>query len=111
MALLTHATHALAGFDAWVSGLRRDESPTRADTPVVQWDTTHQMVKVNPIARWSEHDVQQYVAAHDVLVNPLLAAGYPSIGCAPCTRRPDPGADPRSGRWPGLAKTECGIHQ
>ncbi|WP_407562051.1 phosphoadenylyl-sulfate reductase [Streptomyces sp. 184] len=100
----------LAKYDSWATGLRRDESPTRANTPVVGWDTKRRKVKVSPIARWSEADVQRYVAEHGVLTNPLLADGYPSIGCAPCTRRVAPGEDARAGRWAGFAKTECGIN-
>ncbi|WP_181786809.1 phosphoadenylyl-sulfate reductase [Streptomyces phytophilus] len=100
----------LAAYDSWATGLRRDESPTRADTPVVGWDAKRRKVKVSPIARWSEADVQNYVAEHGVLTNPLLADGYPSIGCAPCTRRVAPGEDARAGRWAGFAKTECGIN-
>ncbi|HEX4700539.1 MAG TPA: phosphoadenylyl-sulfate reductase [Pseudonocardiaceae bacterium] len=101
---------ALAGYDAWVTGVRRVDSPGRADAPVVSWDDRHGLVKINPIVAWSDERFDQYVAEHQVLVNPLVAAGYPSIGCAPCTTRPLPGADPRSGRWAGLAKTECGLH-
>ncbi|AKH85464.1 phosphoadenosine phosphosulfate reductase [Streptomyces sp. CNQ-509] len=100
----------LAAYDAWATGLRRDESPTRANTPVVGWDAKRRKVKVSPIARWTEEDVQAYVAEHGVLTNPLLADGYPSIGCAPCTRRVAPGEDARAGRWAGFAKTECGIN-
>ncbi|MFF0726304.1 phosphoadenylyl-sulfate reductase [Streptomyces sp. NPDC004134] len=100
----------LAAYDAWATGLRRDESPTRANTPVVGWDAKRRKVKVSPIARWTEADVQAYVAEHGVLTNPLLADGYPSIGCAPCTRRVAPGEDARAGRWAGFAKTECGIN-
>jgi phosphoadenosine phosphosulfate reductase len=101
---------ALAGYDAWATGLRRDESPARAGTPVVGWDPRRGKVKVNPIARWTQADVDAYVAAHDVLLNPLLQDGYASIGCAPCTRRVADGDDARAGRWAGLTKTECGIH-
>ncbi|MFW6721585.1 phosphoadenylyl-sulfate reductase [Streptomyces sp. MAR4 CNY-716] len=100
----------LAAYDSWATGLRRDESPTRADTPVVGWDAKRRKVKVSPIARWTEADVQNYVAEHGVLTNPLLTDGYPSIGCAPCTRRVAPGEDARAGRWAGFAKTECGIN-
>lgn len=100
----------LAAYDSWATGLRRDESPTRAGTPVVGWDAKRRKVKVSPIARWTESDVQNYVAEHGVLTNPLLADGYPSIGCAPCTRRVAPGEDARAGRWAGFAKTECGIN-
>ena len=101
---------ALAPYLAWASGVRRDESPARAETPVVGWDAKRGKVKVNPLAAWTQDDVDAYVAAHGVLVNPLLSDGYPSIGCAPCTRRVAPGDDPRSGRWAGSAKTECGLH-
>ncbi|SHM75929.1 phosphoadenylyl-sulfate reductase [Actinacidiphila paucisporea] len=101
----------LAGYDAWATGLRRDESPTRANTPVVSWDAKRQKVKIAPIARWSQEDVEAYVAEHGVLTNPLLMDGYPSVGCAPCTRRVLEGEDARAGRWAGLGKTECGIHQ
>ncbi|MFI0909061.1 phosphoadenylyl-sulfate reductase [Streptomyces abikoensis] len=100
----------LTGYDAWATGLRRDESPTRADTPVVGWDARRGKVKVSPIARWSEADVDAYVAEHGVLVNPLLMDGYTSVGCAPCTRRTLAGEDARAGRWSGTGKTECGLH-
>ncbi|MGW5368721.1 phosphoadenylyl-sulfate reductase [Streptomyces sp. NPDC004009] len=100
----------LKGYRAWATGLRRDESPTRADTPVVGWDEKRRKVKVSPIARWTQDDVDAYVAEHGVLTNPLLADGYPSIGCAPCTRRVLEGEDARAGRWAGRAKTECGLH-
>lgn len=100
----------LAGYSAWATGLRRDESPTRAGTPVVGWDERRQKVKISPIARWSEADVDAYVSAHGVLTNPLLMDGYASVGCAPCTRRVAAGEDARAGRWAGRAKTECGLH-
>ncbi|MFY9806646.1 MAG: phosphoadenylyl-sulfate reductase [Pseudonocardiaceae bacterium] len=100
----------LAGYDAWVTGVRRVEAPTRANTPLVGWDSRHDLVKINPLAAWSDEDLAAYIEAHSVLVNPLVDAGYPSIGCAPCTAKPAPGADPRSGRWAGRAKTECGLH-
>ncbi|MCC3774861.1 phosphoadenylyl-sulfate reductase [Streptomyces sp. UNOB3_S3] len=100
----------LAGYDAWATGLRRDESPTRAGTPVVGWDARRGKVKVAPIARWTEADVDAYVAEHGVLVNPLLMDGYTSVGCAPCTRRTLTGEDARAGRWAGTGKTECGLH-
>ena len=101
---------ALAGYAAWGSGIRRDESPTRATTRLVDWDAPRGMVKVNPLAAWSQDDVDRYVAANDVPVNPLLELGYGSIGCAPCTRPVAPGEDRRAGRWAGQGKTECGIH-
>ncbi|MDO0925130.1 phosphoadenylyl-sulfate reductase [Streptomyces sp. TG1A-8] len=100
----------LEGYRAWATGLRRDESPTRAGTPVVAWDDKRRKVKVSPIARWSQEDVAAYVAEHGVLTNPLLTDGYASIGCAPCTRRVLEGEDARAGRWAGLSKTECGLH-
>ncbi len=100
----------LASYTAWASGIRRDEAATRADIGVVEWDAKREMVKVNPIATWTQADVDAYVAENGVLVNPLAYDGYPSIGCAPCTRRVAPGEDPRSGRWAGTAKTECGLH-
>jgi phosphoadenosine phosphosulfate reductase len=100
----------LAGYDAWITGLRRDEAPTRAATPVVGWDEAFGLVKISPLARWTADDVAGYAARHAVLVNPLVADGYPSIGCEPCTRRVAPGEDPRAGRWAGSAKTECGLH-
>ncbi len=100
----------LAEYDAWATGLRRAETHNRVIAPVVGWDARKGKVKVSPLARWSDEDVERYIDQHGVLVNPLLYDGYPSIGCAPCTRRVAPGEDPRSGRWAGTAKTECGIH-
>lgn len=100
----------LAGYDAWVTGVRRVEAPTRANTPLIQFDEKFGLVKINPIAPWSDADMDAYIAEHGILVNPLVAEGYPSIGCAPCTAKPAPGADPRSGRWAGTAKIECGLH-
>jgi phosphoadenosine phosphosulfate reductase len=101
---------ALQRYDAWATGLRRAETRNRVIAPVVGWDAQKRKVKVSPLARWSDEDVERYVAANDVLVNPLQYDGYPSIGCWPCTRRVAPGEDPRSGRWAGTGKTECGIH-
>lgn len=101
---------ALRPYTAWAGGVRRAEAPSRADTPVVAWDARRGKVKINPIAAWSDEQVATYVAEHDILVNPLRAIGYTSIGCAPCTSAVAPGEDPRSGRWSGLAKTECGLH-
>ena len=100
---------ALAGKDAWLTGLRRAESASRTSTPVVGYDSRG-LVKVCPLATWSDDDVDRYIAEHDIIVNPLLFEGYPSIGCWPCTERVADGADPRSGRWAGSAKTECGLH-
>lgn len=100
----------LRAYEAWATGLRRDESPTRANTPVVGWDDKRGKVKVSPIARWSQDDVDAYVAEYGVLTNPLLMDGYASVGCAPCTRRVLEGEDARAGRWAGRGKTECGLH-
>jgi phosphoadenosine phosphosulfate reductase len=101
---------SLAGYDAWATGLRRAETQNRVIAPVIGWDAKKGKVKVSPLARWSDEQVEQYVADNGVLVNPLVYDGYPSIGCAPCTRRVAPGEDARSGRWAGMNKTECGIH-
>ncbi|SDF29204.1 phosphoadenylylsulfate reductase (thioredoxin) [Blastococcus fimeti] len=101
---------ALAGYAAWGSGVRRDESVTRADTKLVDWDAKRGMVKVNPMAGWTQDVVDAYIAEHQVPVNPLFELGYGSIGCAPCTRPVAPGEDPRAGRWAGSTKTECGLH-
>jgi phosphoadenosine phosphosulfate reductase len=100
---------ALAGKAAWMSGLRRAEADSRVDAPIVSRDLRG-LVKVNPIATWSDQDVAGYLADHDVIVNPLLEQGYTSIGCQPCTVRPVDPADPRSGRWAGRSRQECGIH-
>jgi phosphoadenosine phosphosulfate reductase len=100
----------LERYDAWATGLRRDETHNRVNAPVVGWDENKRKVKVSPLARWSQDDVDRYVAEHGVLVNPLQYDGYPSIGCWPCTRRVAAGEDARSGRWAGTGKTECGIH-
>jgi len=100
----------LRGYSAWVTGLRRVEAPTRANAPLISFDEQFGLVKVNPLAAWTDDDMDAYIAANNVLVNPLIDEGYPSIGCAPCTTKPAVGADPRSGRWAGLAKTECGLH-
>jgi len=101
---------ALRGYSAWVTGLRRVEAPTRANAPLISWDKAFGLVKINPLAAWTDEDMQNYIDTNDVLVNPLVLEGYPSIGCAPCTAKPAAGADPRSGRWAGLSKTECGLH-
>lgn len=100
----------LAGYDAWVTGIRRVEAPTRANAPLISFDDAFGLVKINPIAAWSDETMQDYIDTNGVLVNPLVDEGYPSIGCAPCTAKPEPGSDPRSGRWAGRAKTECGLH-
>jgi phosphoadenosine phosphosulfate reductase len=101
---------ALDPYDAWITGVRREETDARSDTLVVEWDAKRGMVKVNPIASWSEDQVETYIADNGVLVNPLVDEGYPSIGCATCTMPVKPGADPRSGRWAGTGKSECGLH-
>jgi phosphoadenosine phosphosulfate reductase len=101
---------SLAPYDAWFTGVRREETEARSDTRVVSYDARREMVKVNPIVEWTQQQVDDYIAANGVLVNPLVYDGYPSIGCRTCTARVEDGADPRSGRWAGTAKTECGIH-
>ena len=101
---------ALAGYDAWASGVRREETPARAGAGVVEWDAKRSMVKVNPIARWTTEQVETYIAENHVMTNPLLMDGFASIGCEPCTRRVAQGEDARAGRWSGNAKTECGLN-
>jgi phosphoadenosine phosphosulfate reductase len=101
---------ALAGKRGWISGLRRDQATTRRDTPVVQWVNQFELVKINPLVRWTEVDVWAYIVKHDVPYNPLHDRNYPSLGCTYCTRAVNPGDDPRSGRWQGSDKVECGIH-
>src|SRR5882762_8201826 len=96
----------LAGRAAWVTGLRRAESSTRAGAGTVEWDAGRRMVKVNPIVAWSDDDVARYIAEHDIIVNPLRDKGFDSIGCAPCTL---PGSG-RDGRWAGSDRLECGLH-
>ncbi len=100
----------LAQYDAWATGLRREETHDRVITPVVGWDEAKGKVKVTPLARWTQSDVDRYISDNNILVNPLQFDGYPSIGCWPCTQRVAAGEDSRSGRWVGSAKTECGIH-
>jgi phosphoadenosine phosphosulfate reductase len=101
---------ALVGKRAWISGIRRDQSATRKDVAVVEWDEGFDLVKLNPLAAWSEDDVWAYIRANNVPYNPLHDDGYPSIGCVHCTRRVLPGEDRRAGRWSGFDKVECGIH-
>ena len=101
---------ALAGKAAWMSGLRRDESPSRADSPILARDLRG-LIKINPLATWTAADVAAYIESNDIVINPLLNQGYSSIGCMPCTNKVAPGDDPRSGRWSGQDKTECGLHQ
>ncbi len=98
------------GFRAWITGIRRDQAPTRANVRVVEWDAKFGLVKFNPLALWTWADVWDYIRAHDVPYNELHDRGYPSIGCAPCTRPVAEGEDPRAGRWAGFQKTECGLH-
>ncbi|HEX2046249.1 MAG TPA: phosphoadenylyl-sulfate reductase [Acidimicrobiales bacterium] len=100
---------ALVGREAWMSGLRRADAATRADAPIVSLDRRG-LVKVNPLATWSDDDVAGYIAEHDVPVNPLVFRGYLSVGCRPCTQPVAEGAAPRSGRWAGSSRTECGLH-
>lgn len=100
----------LSGYDGWITGIRRDQAPTRANAQVFEWDAKFDMLKVNPLAFWTSEDVWEYIRLNDVPYNPLHDQGYPSIGCLHCTRPVAPGADPRSGRWTGFAKTECGLH-
>lgn len=102
---------SLAGYDAWVTGARRVDAVTRSEMPLVTWDQGHGLVKINPIAAWSDMDVEVYQMANALPRNPLVAQGFPSIGCQPCTNKVAPGEDPRSGRWAGQDKTECGIHE
>jgi phosphoadenosine phosphosulfate reductase len=99
-----------ARFDAWATGVRREQSPTRANTPIVQWDKKFGLVKVSPLAKWTKKDVWTKIVAEDIPYNPLHDQGYPSIGCWPCTRAVFAGEDERAGRWSGRAKTECGLH-
>jgi phosphoadenosine phosphosulfate reductase len=101
---------ALTGYRAWASGIRRDEAPTRRNVGAVEWDAVRSLVKVNPLVNWTKADVETYITDHGVLVSPLLARGYLSIGCAPCTLPAALDGDARSGRWVGKVKTECGLH-
>ncbi|OYD09193.1 phosphoadenylyl-sulfate reductase [Paludifilum halophilum] len=100
----------LSGYSAWCTGIRREQSPTRVNTEVVEWDDNLKMVKLNPLAFWKESQVWDLIHAHGIPYNPMHDRMYPSIGCMPCTRKVMPGEDPRSGRWAGTAKTECGLH-
>ncbi|GEL93742.1 phosphoadenylyl-sulfate reductase [Cellulomonas composti] len=100
----------LAPYGAWITGMRREDAPTRTDIPVVGWDAKRGKVKLNPLAAWTQEQVDAYVDAEHVVLNPLRQAGYTSIGCAPCTRAVLPGEDARAGRWSGTGKVECGLH-
>jgi len=101
---------ALAGRDAWISAIRRDQAPTRANAPIVGWDKKFGLAKVNPLANWTKRDVWDYILKNDVPYNPLHDLGYPSVGCWPCTQAVGAGQDDRAGRWAGTAKKECGLH-
>ncbi|MCL6632917.1 MAG: phosphoadenylyl-sulfate reductase [Alicyclobacillus herbarius] len=104
-------TEWLAGHEGWITGIRREQAPTRRNAKTFEWDKKFGLVKVNPLVRWTNDEVWDYIKAHDVPYNPLHDQGYPSIGCFHCTRPVAPGEDPRSGRWAGFAKTECGLHK
>jgi phosphoadenosine phosphosulfate reductase len=101
---------AIEGYAAWVTGMRRVDAPTRTDIELVGWDERRGLVKLNPLAAWTDSDIDRYVEENDVFLNPLRQEGYASIGCAPCTRPVAEGEDPRAGRWAGKTKTECGLH-
>ena len=101
---------ALEGREAWVTGLKRCDTPLRSDAPIVSWDPLRNLVKINPLATWSDDDVAYYVSDHHLPSHPLASKGYLSIGCAPTTRPVVAGEDPRAGRWAGTGKTECGLH-
>lgn len=104
-------TQALAGLKAWITGIRRDQAPTRANAPIVSWDGKFNLVKINPLVKWTNKDVWDYIHKNGVPYNLLHDRNYPSIGCEPCTRQVMPGEDPRGGRWAGSQKTECGLHK
>jgi phosphoadenosine phosphosulfate reductase len=101
---------ALEPYLAWITGIRREETSHRAGARVVEWNAARGKVKVNPLARWTHEQLTTYIEHNGILVNPLQYDGYPSIGCEPCTQRVAPGQDPRSGRWAGTGKSECGIN-
>ena len=104
-------TRVLSGFDAWVTGIRREQPPTRAHANPIEWDHLFQLVKVNPLVRWTWADVWTYISLYEVPYNEMHDRNYPSIGCIQCTKPVMPGEDPRSGRWEGRDKTECGLHK
>ena len=101
----------LKGFDAWITGIRRDQAPTRANAKMIEWDGKFNLVKINPLAKWTWADVWTYIKVYEVPYNELHDRNYPSIGCTHCTKPVMPGEDPRSGRWQGREKTECGLHK
>ncbi|PSR23604.1 MAG: phosphoadenylyl-sulfate reductase [Sulfobacillus acidophilus] len=100
----------LADKTAWITGIRRDQTVQRRHAAVIAYDARYHLIKINPLVRWNERDVFRYLVRHQVPYNPLHDCGYPSIGCMPCTHAIKPGDDPRSGRWAGQEKTECGLH-
>lgn len=104
-------TRVLRGYDAWVTGIRRDQAPSRAQAGLIEWDQKFQLIKINPLARWTSTDVWTYIKVYEVPYNPLHDQNYPSIGCTYCTAPVAPGNDPRAGRWKNFAKTECGLHK
>lgn len=104
-------TNILSKYEAWITGIRRDQAPTRANSKKIEYDTKFGLVKFNPIAGWTSEDVWNYIRENDVIYNPLHDQNYPSIGCEQCTRKVMPGEDPRAGRWAGQEKTECGLHK
>jgi phosphoadenosine phosphosulfate reductase len=104
-------TRILSQYEAWITGIRRDQAPTRANAKKVEYDTKFGLVKFNPLASWTSEDVWAYIRANNVVYNPLHDRNYPSIGCEHCTKPVMPGEDPRAGRWAGNEKTECGLHK
>lgn len=104
-------TRVLQGYEAWITGIRRDQAPSRANASLIEWDGKFRLIKVNPLARWTWADVWTYIKVYDVPYNPLHDRNYPSIGCTYCTAPVAPGDDPRAGRWKNFAKTECGLHK
>lgn len=104
-------TRILSQYEAWITGIRRDQAPTRANAKKVEYDTKFGLVKFNPLASWSSDDVWAYIKANDIIYNPLHDRNFPSIGCEHCTKPVMPGEDPRAGRWAGNEKTECGLHK
>ncbi|WP_166245928.1 phosphoadenylyl-sulfate reductase [Paenibacillus turpanensis] len=104
-------TNILGKYDAWITGIRRDQAPTRANAKKVEYDTKFGLIKFNPLASWTSEDVWNYIRENNVIYNPLHDNYYPSIGCEYCTRQVMPGEDPRAGRWSGSEKTECGLHK
>lgn len=104
-------TAILGKYEAWITGIRRDQAPTRANAKKIEYDVKFGLVKFNPIADWTSDDVWNYIREHQLIYNPLHDQYYPSIGCEKCTRQVLPGEDPRAGRWSGFEKTECGLHK